>query len=167
MSVKRGDIYWIKKSEYRPTIGHVQNPGRPGIVVSNDANNAFAFTYEIVYLTGRPKKELPTHCAINSSERPSIALCEQITTVSSEQIAEYVGHCNEAEMAEIERCLAISLGLPEPNADPDEEIIYRTEDEREELTDTIKELESELAVATAKLELMQEMYDRLLQSSIR
>ena len=109
MNIKRGAIYWITKNPHRPTAGSVQQPGRPGIVVSNDANNACSCTLEIVYLTGKPKKPLPTHCAIESTGKPSIALCEQVQTISVEQIREYIGHCTEEEMAEIDRCIAISL----------------------------------------------------------
>lgn len=166
MKVKRGDIFWIEQNKYRPAVGHVQNPGRPGIVVSNDANNAFAFTYEIVYLTGKPKKALPTHCTITSAARPSIALCEQITTVSDEQIREYVGHCTDAEMAEIDRCIAISLGLPEPGSYT-QAATDETDYDREEFEETIKQQENELAIANARLEMMQEMYNNLLERTIR
>ena len=156
MNVKRGDIYWIRKNERRPTLGHVQYPGRPGIVVSNDANNAFAFTYEIVYLTGQPKKDLPTHCTIKSSGRPSIALCEQVTTVSDEQISEYVGHCTDEEMEQIDRCIAISLGLPEPAESkhiPAQTISHETR---------ITGLERDLAEAQVREAMLQKMYDDLL-----
>lgn len=164
MSIKRGDIYWIEQSKYRPAVGSMQKPGRPGIIVSNDANNACSLTYEIVYLTGKPKKDLPTHCAINSVPKPGLALCEQVTTISDEQLRQYIGHCTDEEMEQIDRCIAISLGLPEPNSDPDELPELFT---REDLLRGIKELESDLAITTAKLEMMQEMYDRLLQSTIR
>ena len=166
MSIKRGDIYWITSNPYRGTTGHVQKPGRPGIIVSNNDNNAFALTFEIVYLTSKPKKEMPTHCAIDSTGKPSIALCEQVQTVSDEQIRERIGHCTAEELSQIDRCLAISLGIQAPN-DEKEEQTYCTDEDREELRDTISQLEGDLAVATAKLELMQEMYDRLLQSTIR
>ena len=168
MKTKRGDIYWITSNPHRGTTGSVQKPGRPGIIVSNDANNACSLTYEIVYLTGKPKKDLPTHCAINSVPKPGLALCEQVTTVSNEQVREYIGRCTEEEMKQIDRCIAISLGLLEPDADLDEEIpnLY-TDEEREDYLATIRELESDLTVATAKMEMLQQMYDRLLQSTIR
>lgn len=163
MSIRRGDIYWIEQSKYRPTVGSVQKPGRPGIVVSNDANNTCSLTLEIVYLTGKPKKCLPTHCAINSSPRPSIALCEQIQTISDEQLRDYIGHCTDEEMEEIDRCIAISLGLPEPNSDEDEEPIFYTNEERENYLEIIKQLDKKLAVANARAELFQEMYNGLLE----
>ena len=158
MKVKRGDIYWIEQSKFRPAVGSVQKPGRPGIIVSNDANNACSLTYEIVYLTGKPKKDLPTHCTINSVPKPGLALCEQVTTVSDEQVREYIGHCTEEEMKEIDRCIAISLGLP----DPDEELYLYTDEEREDYLGTIRDLESELAVANARADQLQKMYDNLL-----
>ena len=163
MKIKRGQIYWIEKSQYKPAVGSMQTPGRPGIIVSNDANNNCALTLEIVSITSKPKKDLPTHCAINSVPKPGIALCEQVTTVSNEQIGEYIGTCTPKEMEEVERCIAISLGLPDPDEIPN---LY-TDEEREDYLSAIKELESDLAVTTAKLELMQEMYDKLLQNTIR
>ena len=168
MQIKRGDIYWIEQSKYRPAVGSVQKPGRPGIVVSNDANNSCSNTLEIVYLTGRPKKALPTHCNINSSERPSIALCEQVQTISDEQVREYVGHCTEEEMAEVDRCIAISLGLPEPgnNEKPVASHPFFTEEEVNEMALTITRQEKMLAVANARAELLQEMYNNLLERTM-
>lgn len=166
MKIKRGDIFWIGKSSYRPAVGSMQKPGRPGIIVSNDANNDCAYTLEIVYLTSKPKKDLPTHCTITSVPKPGTALCEQVTTVSDEQICEYIGHCTDEEMKQVDRCIAISLGLLDPDADEEIPNLY-TNEEREDYLATIRELESDLAVATAKLEMMQAMYDRLLQSTIR
>lgn len=163
MNIKRGAIYWIEQSQYRPAVGSVQQPGRPGIVVSNDTNNAYSRTVEIVYLTGRPKKELPTHCTINSTGKTSIALCEQITTVSTEQLRDYIGQCTDGEMAEIARCITISLDLQYPE---DDEPIFYTNEERKDLTTTIRQLERCLAVANARVELLQEMYNNLLTRTI-
>ena len=146
MNIKRGDIYWIEQSNYRPAVGSVQKPRRPGIVVSNNANNAFSNTIEIVYLTGKPKKEIPTHCAIVSTGTHSTALCEQIQTISIEQITQYIGRCTDEEMAEIDKCIAISLGLPE-HTDRNSRIIG---------------LERDLAEAQVREAMLQKMYDDLL-----
>ena len=173
MNIKRGDIFWIELSKYRPAVGSVQKPGRPGIVVSNDANNACANTVEIVYLTCKQKTALPTHCAIESTGKPSLALCEQITTVSTEQLRDYIGQCTEEEMAEIDRCLTISLGLAEIPDDflkaiqeittvPPGEAIYVPLAEIEEMKAIISRQEKALAVANARADLLQQMYDNLL-----
>ena len=166
MKIRRGDIYWIEQSKYRPTVGSMQTPGRPGIVVSNDANNNCSLTFEIVYLTGKPKKDLPTHCTIKSSVKPSIALCEQVTTVSDEQIREYVGTCTPEEMKEVDRCIAISLGLTAQDKPVTDSPFFSAE-EVNEMAVAITRAERDLAVANARADLLQEMYDRLLQSTIR
>ena len=177
MNIKRGDIYWITKSPYQPTAGSVQEPGRPGIVVSNDANNTFSSTLEIVYLTCQPKKPLPTHCTISSSEKTSTALCEQVHTICKEQLGDYIGLCTEDEMAQLDRCLAISLGIPDPLEDlrkalreaavlmPGEET-YDPLKETEEMKSIITRQEKALAVANAKVELLQTMYNDLLTRTI-
>lgn len=157
MRIKRGDIFWIVLSKYRPVVGSMQKPGRPGIVVSNDANNASSNTVEIVYLTGQPKKELPTHCTIQSSERISVALCEQVTTVSVEQLGDYIGHCTEEEMAAVNRCIAVSLGLQEPD---------NTYEKPVESADAIKRMETELAVAAAREALWKQLYEDLLTRTL-
>ena len=111
MGIKRGDIYYVERSQYAPSTGSEQWPGRPAIIVSNDKNNEFSQTVEVVYLTTRPKVDLPTHIAIRSAQKPSVALCEQVTSVSLERIGDYVDHCTDQEMQMIDAALAISLGI--------------------------------------------------------
>ena len=78
--VKRGEIYYISRGGYN--TGSEQQADRPGVIVSNDKNNKNSQTLEVVYLTTRPKNELPTHCTIRSTGRVSTVLCEQIHTVA-------------------------------------------------------------------------------------
>ena len=49
--IKRGEIYYIT---FAPVVGSEQHGGRPGIVVSNNMNNAHSNTIEVVYLTTQP-----------------------------------------------------------------------------------------------------------------
>ena len=56
--IKRGDIWYIESGYI--TVGSEQRPGRPAIVVSNDRNNEYSSTLEVVYLTTQPKHDLPT-----------------------------------------------------------------------------------------------------------
>lgn len=89
MEIKRGDIWYVRKDNY---TGCEQAAGRPAIIVSNEKNNASSETVEVVYLTTQPKKYLPTHVLIRSSERESTAICEQITTVSVDRLLGNKGH---------------------------------------------------------------------------
>lgn len=106
--IHRGDIFYVFKTE---TIGSEQQSGRPGIIVSNDSNNYSSDTVEVVYLTTRPKKNLPTHVTTRATGVVSTVLCEQITTVSIDRIGKYVGAVTDEDMAKIEEAMAVSLGL--------------------------------------------------------
>ena len=108
MDIKRGDIWYVSKDNY---TGCEQAAGRPAIIVSNQKNNACSEVVEVVYLTTQPKKDLPTHVLIRSSERESTALCEQITTVSVDRLLGYKGHLTPAEMTNVEVAMLISLEL--------------------------------------------------------
>ena len=112
-SIRSGDIYYVRGCN--DTLGAEQkaSSGRPAIIVSNNIGNEHSKIKQIVYITKQAKKWIPTHVVINSSPFRSIAICEQIITVSDERIELYVGHCTEEEMKEIDKALAISIGLDE------------------------------------------------------
>ena len=85
--------------------------GRPAVIVSNDVGNEFSSVVEVVFLTTREKKPLPTHVAINSAKYPSTALCEQIDSVDKERIGDYINEVSQAELKNIERALLVSLDI--------------------------------------------------------
>lgn len=107
-NIYRGDIYYIEPYQ---TEGSEQRAGRPAIVVSNDLNNNYSGIAEVVYLTTQPKNDLPTHVIIRSTGRDSIALCEQITTVSRERFGEYICSLTEDEQRRLDLSLMISLAI--------------------------------------------------------
>lgn len=158
MDFVRGSI-WYVESGY--STGSEQRPGRPAIIVSNDANNKHSSTVEMVYLTTAPKHDLPTHVTIRSTSRVSTAICEQITTVATERIGSYCGTVTDAEMSSIETAMLISLGLaPEAGADSMPEA-------RSEETPPIPDLDTRLAEAEARCKILQELYDSLLTRLIK
>lgn len=88
MSYKRGEIFYIERAG--DSYGSEQQAGRPAMIVSNDINNEFSITLEVVYLTTQPKKVLPTHIDIGGTKKNSIALCEQVHTVSVHRVGDFV-----------------------------------------------------------------------------
>ena len=66
---------------------------------------------EVVYLTTRPKNDLPTHVFTRSALSPSTILCEQISTVSKHRVDSWIGELSASEMQAVDAALAISLGL--------------------------------------------------------
>lgn len=106
--IKRGEIFYIARGA---SYGSEQQADRPAVVVSNDKNNENSQTIEVVYMTTQPKNVLPTHCTIRSTGRISTVLCEQVHSVAVERVGKYIGQCSDAEMANIDIALMISLQL--------------------------------------------------------
>ena len=155
MEIKRGDIWYVSKDNY---TGCEQAAGRPAIIVSNEKNNASSETVEVVYLTTQPKKDLPTHVLIRSSE--------QITTVSVDRLLGYKGHLTPAEMTNVEVAMLISLELEVGK--PVEKIVEVTKevpvirDVKVSTPASNPNMAAELAAAKAKCEMLQTMYESLL-----
>lgn len=173
----RGEIYYIC---LRPVFGSEQQAGRPAIIVSNDMNNAYSDTVEVVYLTTQPKKDLPTHVTIRSNQKVSTALCEQVHTVDVSRISDYFATCTEQEMGAIDAALLVSLGLsaaePEVKEVPVEvikevvkEVPVEVVKEVEVIKEVVKEVpppdgnSEELIAAKAQIAQLQTMYDSLLE----
>lgn len=107
-TVRRGDIFYVGGGT---ATGSEQRANRPAVVVSNDAGNRCASIVEMVYLTTREKASLPTHVRINSAERTSLALCEQIVTVCKSRLERRIGSVTAEEMQNIDKALKRSLGI--------------------------------------------------------
>lgn len=108
----RGDIFFITDGVY---IGSEQNAGRPGVIVSNNIGNKYSPNVEIVFLTTQKKKLMPTHAKV-LCKYPSIALCENIQTISKERLDNFIRSCTPNEMKNIDLALLYSLGLHIPTS---------------------------------------------------
>lgn len=93
---------------------------------------------------------MPTHVRIKSSPIPSIALCEQIETVYKKRIGKYLAKATMDEMKQIDKALAVSIGLG-GNMKFDKE--------------RIKELEKDLIRAEAERDVFQKLYKEQLAIS--
>lgn len=121
---KRGEIYYVKPS-YDET-GSEMWSGRPGIIVSNNQSNKFSNQVMVVYLTTKPKSNYPTNVPINTTGKPSTAICEQVVTVAKERLGEDKFVCTAKEMAEIDEALKIALALPDCGGETDCETVGST-----------------------------------------
>lgn len=157
-SVKRGDIFFFDKGF---NIGSEQHGGRPGIIVSNNACNSSSDCLLVVYLTTKPKEftvtHVPLHSTIPISSQLSIALCEQIHSLSKIKIQSYFGKATDEEMKEINKALILTLGM---------DLAYISPKEYEELTNRIKELKQEneaLKMSISNSNVTIENYEELLE----
>lgn len=82
-AMRRGEIYWV---DIPNAIGHELMKDRPAIIVSCDALNDNSPVVQVVYCSASPKKELPEHITIRSTEQISTALCENVYTVDKSRV---------------------------------------------------------------------------------
>ena len=82
-AMRRGEIYWV---DIPNAIGHELMKDRPAIIVSCDALNDNSPVVQVVYCSASPKKELPEHITIRSTEQISTALCENVYTVDKRSL---------------------------------------------------------------------------------
>lgn len=158
MSYKRGEIFYIERAG--DSYGSEQQAGRPAIVVSNDKNNEYSSTLEVVYLTTQPKTELPTHIDIRSTKKNSIALCEQVHTVSVQRVGDFVGNCSEYEMQMIDAALLISLGI---------DFEKQQEESKQEVVkpETSKESGDVVVRLTTERDIYKALYEQMLERVAR
>ena len=171
--VRRGEIYYINRGFN--DRGELVEAGRPAIIVSNNRFNVCSDKIEVVYLTSRPKRDMPTHVTLRSTGIVSTALCEQIYTISKERIRQYCGVCTDDEMALIDMALSISLALnPDQEsmriADSYEPPIDEVEEEEDEKEEQIEEAyisEAEYRAVVFERDHYKKLYDDLLERILK
>lgn len=107
-SFTRGSVWYIDLEEGR--VGSEQMGKRPAVIISNDKNNKFSETVNVVVATSKPKNYLPVHVEAYL-HRESIFLCEHIVTISKSRLQSYIGKLSEMKMEEIEDAILIQLGV--------------------------------------------------------
>lgn len=150
--VKRGDIFYITYSKNFNDSYSYDTTGRPGVIVSDDHLNRGSEYVEVVYLTTKIKRDMPTHADV-FCKSPSTALCETIHTVEKDRIGTYVRTVSDEEMEGIERGLINSLGMS--MNEPKETI------NDSEATTTIKNSELLSMQKNIKLTAERDMYKKL------
>lgn len=154
--MQRGDIHYIV--DYKDNVGSEQGAGRPAIIVSNDMCNQYSPVVEVVFLTTKPKSDLPTHVTIRSCSKVSIALCEQVTSVSIERVGDYSGTCTKQEMDAIDTALCTSLALN----------LGKTEVKEPVLDDTlINDLRNTIHKLSVERDMYKNTYDDLLNRILK
>lgn len=111
--ITRGDMYY---ADLNPIIGSEQGGVRPVLVIQNNAGNYYSPTIIVAAISGKvvKKTDLPTHYKVRMHENlteESLVLLEQIRTIDKQRLQNYIGQLGSADMKQVDRCLAISLGL--------------------------------------------------------
>lgn len=105
--IKRGDIFYAELHG----IENQQTGTRPVIIYSNNTNNIFAPTIQVIPLSSE-LKELCVHVLIEGFglREPSMALLEQFTTINKTQLKEKVGSLSSEYMEKVDRAADIQFG---------------------------------------------------------
>ena len=111
--INRGDIYF---ADLNPVIGSEQGGVRPVLIIQNNMGNRYSPTVIVAAMSGKvaEKTELPTHYKVRvyaGLQEESLVLLEQIRTIDKKRLQNYIGELNQADMEQIDRCLAVSLAL--------------------------------------------------------
>lgn len=96
--------------------GSIQNGYRPVFILSNDKNNKYSTTLNVIPLTSKTNKKLPVHVNLwNYSEYGlktySTLLVEQITTITVDSLDVCLGKINDKKTLN-NICKAISIQFP-------------------------------------------------------
>lgn len=107
---RRGQIWWFDNT-YKYD-GSVQGKTRPVIIMSNDMANAFSQNLIAVPCTSQVKRlDLMTHVQFSMNDIENVALCENLMSVNTAKLVEYIGTCDDALLSKIENSVLIALGL--------------------------------------------------------
>ena len=114
--VKRGEIYF---AQLNPVQGSEQGGCRPVLIVQNDIGNSHSPTTIVLAITSQiDKARLPTHVSIakheSGLERDSVILAEQMRTIDKSRLKSKVAVLNARQMMQVNRAMAVSVGLVKP-----------------------------------------------------
>ena len=109
----RGQVWWQKPSTIKQ-LG-IQNDGRPVVIISNNSGNRFSPAITVIPFTTADKKPLPTHVKVLMEDgKVSTVLCEQLRTISTDLLEDYIGTLDNTKLTEIEGATLIALGFKQP-----------------------------------------------------
>lgn len=111
----RGDLYY---ADLGRGIGSEQEGYRPVVILQNDVGNKYSTTVIVAAISGKVdnKPKLPVHCQLQAEcglTLPSVILLEQLRTVDKQRLETYIGRLGERHIRQINRALAVSVGLIE------------------------------------------------------
>ena len=111
----RGDVF---KARLSPTEGSEQSGIRPVLVVSRDAINKNSSVIVVIPLKDASNKariypsQILLHAGDAGLSLDSIALCEQIRSISKTRLIEHMGKLPRTQLASVEAAITIALDLP-------------------------------------------------------
>ena len=110
MTFNRGDIHWVRFPHREPRGAEIEKT-RPCIVLSHSQVSEYRKTIVVVPLTTGSRDAPPLIISLSSGGENSKAVCDQIVSVDKRRVGDKAGSVSGAELAYLEDCLRIVLGL--------------------------------------------------------
>lgn len=104
---ERGEIYYYDFGTHQNSS--VMNGIRPALIVSNNINNQNSTCINVVPLTTHEDNLKQIHIEINSIEKKSFALCEQVTTIRKSDLGYKLGRATKTELAKVSQGIILQL----------------------------------------------------------
>ncbi|NMI04802.1 type II toxin-antitoxin system PemK/MazF family toxin [Paenibacillus sp. SZ31] len=109
---RRYDIWFAELSN--SSNGSVQKGRRPVLIIQNDIGNRYSPTVQVASVTTAKKKGMPTHVNLDATEcglrTDSIAMMEQVSTISKDQLMWRIGSVPEEYVPMLDRAGMIQFG---------------------------------------------------------
>lgn len=108
--MKRGSVWWANLGKYE---GHIQGGFRPVVILGNWKGLKYSSNVLVVPVTSRLKRlDMTTHViGFNyNTDKPCVAMCEQIMTVSRETLVHPMREIT-FNIADIDAALKEALGI--------------------------------------------------------
>ena len=107
--IRRGEIYWVNLPD---SNGREIKDKHPGLVVSNDRQNAFSPLIVITPITSlKPGDKIFSFQVPITLEKESVILVDQIRTIDRNKFLEKITQIDDKLMDEIERKIHFVLSL--------------------------------------------------------
>ena len=106
----KGDVWY---ADLGKAFGSEQGGVRPVVIISGNRWNASSTMRTVIPLTSKPKNNQSTHAPISADWLPerSVALAEQIRSITYTRFKEYIGTISNEQISAIEKVLFISLDI--------------------------------------------------------
>lgn len=112
---RRGDIYYVNLDSGSRS-GSEQTGARPAVVVSNNTNNQFSPVVIVAAMTTTMNEPPYPHTVVLPAglplQRAGTILCGQLVTIDKTRLEGYRGALSGDQIADLDRALVVSLGLP-------------------------------------------------------
>jgi len=105
---KRGDVYWVVLD---PTVGSETKKTRPGVIVSNNAQNKKSQRVIIAPVTSKVKAVYPFEAKVTVNGKEGKAMLDQIKTADKRRLGKKISAVDIETMFEIDKALKIALAL--------------------------------------------------------